>query len=168
MEFLPRAQPKSIGRARAFHKAQTTDTHTLLQKLQSHLQMICCELYEHHLEIRHIEILLIDSAWHTTRASYTLPDYSADRQLLFRHVTDLFWQIYEPQTLYRKTGIHCLDLRSKSCKQLSLFSRENTSSHRSDHLEKVLHDVEEKYGKGKLVVGGNREKFLPFKRSVFQ
>lgn len=153
MQFSQRQEAKSIGRARAFHHEQSSDASVLLEKLQQHLHTICWQLFVSHQELRYIEVLLIDSEWRRFKQGKHLEDYESDRQELLSHVESLFWQIYKPGNIYRKTGVFCYDLRSKNSKQLSLFSEENTRFFRSEKLEQVMLEMEGKFGKRSVRIG---------------
>ena len=152
MQFLPKTVAKSIGRARGFNREMTSESTRLLQWIKYNLDRLCDELYYKWCEIGDIQLLLIDSDWKRYKAHSELPVFTSDRREILRVLTKLFHQIYLPGILYRKTGVFSSQIQTIEHKQLSLFQQENTAFTTNQNIEKLLSEVEGKYGKGVLRV----------------
>jgi nucleotidyltransferase/DNA polymerase involved in DNA repair len=153
MDFQTKSIAKSIWRARAFNREMTSNTKILLKKIQSNVDRLCDDLHYKWYEILNIELLLIDKDWNHYKLKTEFPVYSSDRKIIFWELKKLFQQIYSSDILYRKTWIFSSQIQSIQNKQLSLFERENVTHSKNIYIENLLHDIEEKYGKGILKVG---------------
>ncbi len=153
MEFLPKTVAKSIWRARGFNRKMTSESSILLNHIKSNLDRMCDQLSRKWHEIGDIHILLIDSNWLQYKDHIELPVFSSDRTEILRVLQRLFQKIYKPGVLYRKTGVFSSQIQSIHEKQLSLFQQENHDHKKNLHIERLLHDMEGKYGKGVLRIG---------------
>ena len=153
MSSLPKSQAKSIWRMRAFNREKTTDINLLLNRIKSNLDRLCDELYVKWYEIKDIQLLLIDTNWNYYKTHTIFPKYTSDRTTIFLALKKLFFSIYDIWVLYRKTWVSSSQIQSIHQKQLSLFDKENTEHASNLHIERLLHDIEEKYWKGILKVG---------------
>lgn len=153
MGFLPKTIQKSTWRARGFNREMSSDTKVLLKRIRDNLDRLCDDIYAKWYEIWEISLLLIDSDWNTYKAGKTLPTYTSDRKELFSQLSELFYDIYKQNLLYRKTWVFSSRIQSIDQKQLSLFTWENIHHKANLHIEGLLHDMEEKYWKGILRVG---------------
>lgn len=153
MEFEKKALQKSIGRARGFNREMTNSQDILLKKIFHNLEKICDELYEMRAEIRNISLLLIDADWKKYRISSELEYYTSERIVLQKELSSLFFKIYIPGNLYRKTWVFSSDLRSIHHKQLSIFESENTNFEANQWLESVLNELHMLYGEESVRVG---------------
>jgi len=153
MEFKAKSIAKSIWRARGFNRDMTSSEQILLKKIQSNVERLCNELYYKSYEIWNIELLLVDDSWQKYRIKTEFSVYSSDRKAIFSELTKLFYNIYNPNTLYRKTWIFSSLVQSVEQKQLSLFQQENRQHKQNIYMEKLLCDMQQKYGEGVLRVG---------------
>jgi len=153
MNFLPKSLQKSSWRARGFNREMTSNQQILLQKIQSNLERLCDDLYIKWCEIWDISLLLIDSNWKSYKLRTSFQAYTSDRAEIFSQLKKLFSELYIPNILYRKTWVFTSQIQSIHHKQLSLFQGENTHHNMNLKIEDLLHDVQEKYGKGVLKVG---------------
>lgn len=153
MSFAPKKQAKSIGRMRAFNREMTSDTNILLSRIKSNLDRLCDELYVKWYEIKHIQLLLIDSDWNHYKRDMIFPKFTSDRTTILSALKELFFGLYNIKLLYRKSWVFSAQIQSIHQKQLSLFNRENTEHASNLHIERLVHDIEEKYGKRVLKIG---------------
>ena len=72
---------------------------------------------------------------------------------MFSALEKIFYTLYNEGKLYRKTGVFSSEIQSIDNKQLSLFEQENKDFVSNQNIEKLLHELEGKYGKGVLRVG---------------
>lgn len=153
MSFATKGVAKSMGRVRAFNREMTSDTHILLKKIQANVDRFCDELSYKWYEILNIELILIDKDWNQYKIRTEFSVYTSDRKVIFSGLTTLFEHIYTMNVLYRKTWVFSSQIQSIQNKQLSLFTKENINHSKNLYIENLLHEMEEKYGKGILRIG---------------
>jgi hypothetical protein len=69
-------------------------------------------------------------------------------------VEELVTKLYDPDMLYRGTGVRTSDIRLFTPKQLSLLDIQAQIFNKNIALESTLSGLREKYGKGVVRVGG--------------
>lgn len=146
MGFEEKRLAKSIGRARGFNKEQTSSARILWKRILENLERLEQELYEAGTELRHLQLLLIDSDWKSYRCEYEFSDYLCQHKAFFQALREMLTQIYIPGKVYRKTGLFSCDIRTRKDKQMSLFSSINTDHEQNAKLEKIMQDLSQKYG----------------------
>lgn len=83
---------------------------------------------------------------------YEFPDYTLSRKEVYRAVEKLLTEIYDPEILYRGTGVITSDMRSFEPKQLSLLDIESQNFKKDIHLASVFSSLRRKYGKESIRV----------------
>jgi len=74
-----------------------------LGKISSNLDRMFDTLSYKHYEIRNISLLLIQKNWIHQKLSYEFEYYTHDRKAIFQKLKKIFYDIYIPGELYRKT-----------------------------------------------------------------
>ena len=66
-------------------------------------------------------------------------------------VYELFEKIYQPNILYRSTGVYLMDFEQEANKQLSLLADESVT--KKESLARCIDKIESKFGKDSIRTG---------------
>lgn len=146
------ALQKSFSKTRSFNHEMTSDKSFLMRKLLQNLDIFFKELYHKKCEIRSISVELRCKDFSRVSLLHEFPDYTLSRHDIYSVVEILLAQLYDPDTVYRGTGVRTSDIRLFTPKQLSLLDIQAHDFTKNIALESTLSGLTEKYGKKVLRV----------------
>lgn len=145
---------KSFSKTRSFNHEMTSDKNFLLRKLLQNLDIFFEELYHKKCEIRSISVELRCKDFSRVSLVHEFPDYTLSRHEIYTVVEELLTRLYDPDIIYRGTGIRTGDIRLFTPKQLSLLDIQSQGFTKNIALESAISGLREKYGKEMVRVGG--------------
>lgn len=142
--------PKSIQKTSAFDHF-TSDKEYIRGSLHYHVHQVCSKLRKLGLLSEVIYIMLRTKDFQVFTEKIVLPE-AADSEFFINHYADeLFEKIYNPDIIYRSSGIYAEKLIEKSASQLFLFEDEKTK--KAQELSNLWDKFENKYGKKCFCIG---------------
>lgn len=142
--------PKSIQKTSAFGSF-TTDKDYIKDSLHYHSHQICSKLRKLGLQTEIIFVMLRTKDFQVITEKMVLPEPSDSEFLINQYADKLFEKIYDPNIIYRSSGIFAEKLSEKSASQLFLFSDEKTE--KAKKLAELWDNFEQKYGKKAFCIG---------------
>lgn len=142
--------PKSIQKTSAFDKF-TNDKNYIKDSIHYHIHQICSKLRKIGLQTEIIFVMLRTKDFQIITEKMVLPEPSDSEFLINQYADKLFEKIYDPNIIYRSSGIFAEKLSEKSASQLFLFSDEKTE--KSKKLSQLWDNFEQKYGKKSFCIG---------------
>lgn len=143
----------SISKTKTFAPARSDRDYIFAQLLRN-FESACIKSRRHDLSPRRIELFLKTQDFRFTSAEARLSRPSALPLEYVSLIRDIFDTLYNPQTLYRATGVFLLDLVPDTTTQYSLFE----DPLKVEKVERVYDAADllaEKYGKHTLHLGGS-------------
>jgi len=138
---------KSFSKTRSFNHEMTSDKSVLLRRLGENLDIFFEELYRKRCEVRNIIVTLRKKDFSRESQIYEFPDYTLSRREIYQAVETLLLTIYNPDEIYRGTGVITSDLRNFTPKQLSLFDIQSQNFKKNIEFEAIFSAIRTKYGK---------------------
>ncbi len=146
-EYKP---PKSIQETGSFSPA-TNDVAYLKNELNKHIKDACRKMRKHKVKTSQVGVMLKTKDFVVYSDKKNL-DYAMDLELeISKQIFALFEKIYNPDLLYRSTGVYFMNLSSAKFVQGGLF--DNNSNEKSDKLSASIDKIEAKFGKGAIKTG---------------
>lgn len=143
-------KPKSIQRTRAFSEF-SSDVDYIKTEIMLHLHSVCKKLREHNLKTNCIAVMLRTKDFRVFFLDEKLETMTNSEILLTETVFKLFEKIYQPNIIYRSSGVLAFSLCDTEKTQLALFKDEKNE--KCQRLSEIIDRVENKYGKGLLMAG---------------
>lgn len=143
-------QPKSIQKTSAFGSF-TKDRDYIKDSLHYHSHQICSKLRKLGLQAEIIFVMLRTKDFHVITERVVLPEASNSEFLINQFADKLFEKIYDPNIIYRASGIFAEKLSEKAASQLFLFQDEKLQ--KAQKLSKLWDKFENKYGKNSFQIG---------------
>ena len=143
-------KPKSIQRTRAFSEF-SSDVDYIKTEIMLHLHSVCKKLREHNLKTNCIAVMLRTKDFRVFFLDEKLETMTNSEILLTETVFKLFEKIYQPNIIYRSSGVLAFSLCDTEKTQLALFKDEKNE--KCQRLSEIIDRVENKYGKGLLMTG---------------
>ena len=143
-------QPKSIQKTSAFSHF-TDDKNYIKDSLHYHVHQVCAKLRKLGLQTEIIFVMLRTKDFRVFTEKMVLPEASDSEFLINQYADKLFEKIYNPEIIYRASGIFAEKLSEKSTSQLFLFEEEKTG--KAKKLSELWDNFEKKYGRGKFSIG---------------
>jgi nucleotidyltransferase/DNA polymerase involved in DNA repair len=143
--------PKSIQNTRAFG-IFTSDFNYIKNELNRHIHTSCRKLRSYNTKCLQIGVMLRTKDF---RVFYTKKEllFPVDFELEISNIAiGLLKEIYNPNILYRSTGIVFEKIGEESCEQLSLYS-EVSDVKKKEKLAKCFDKLESKFGKNIIQTG---------------
>lgn len=143
--------PKSIQNTRAFG-IFTSDFNFIKNELNKHIHTSCRKLRSYDTKCLQIGVMLRTKDF---RVSYTKKDlpFPVDFELEISNIAiKLLEEIYNPEVLYRSTGIVLNKIGEQSVEQLSLYSQ-TEQLRKKDNLAKCFDRLESRFGKNIVQTG---------------
>ena len=143
--------PKSIQNTRAFG-IFTSDLNFIKNELNRHIHTSCRRLRSYDTKCLQIGVMLRTKDF---RVYYNKKDLlvPVDFELEISNVAiKLLEEIYNPEILYRSTGVFLNKIGEQSVEQLSLYSQVDTTN-KKDKLAKCFDKLEAKFGKNIVQTG---------------
>ena len=142
--------PKSIQKTSAFSKF-TQDKSYIKNSLHYHSHQICSKLRKLGLQAEIICVMLRTKDFRVFVEKTVLPE-PCDSEFLINQYTDkLFERIYNPEIVYRASGIFAEKLTEKAASQLFLFNDQKTE--KAKKLSLLWDSFEQKYGRNTFSIG---------------
>ncbi len=143
-------KPKSIQKTRAF-PVFSSDRNYIKTELYFHLHNVCKKLRENNQEALTIAVMLRTKDFRVFYNEEKLESFVNSEILLANTVDRLFHSIYNPEIIYRSSGIFVSNLRDLQNFQLPLFTSEK--NFKGKKISKIIDKFDEKYGRGVLAIG---------------
>lgn len=143
--------PKSIQNTRAFG-IFTSDLNFIKNELNRHIHTSCRKLRSYDTKCLQIGVMLRTKDF---RVYYNKKDLlvPVDFELEISNIAiKLLEEIYNPEILYRSTGVFLNKIGEQSVEQLSLYSQVDTTC-KKDKLAKCFDKLEAKFGKNIVQTG---------------
>lgn len=143
--------PKSIQNTRAFG-IFTSDLNFIKNELNRHIHTSCRKLRSYDTKCLQIGVMLRTKDF---RVYYNKKDLlvPVDFELEISNIAiKLLEEIYNPEILYRSTGVFLNKIGEQSVEQLSLYSQVDTTK-KKDKLAKCFDKLEAKFGKNIVQTG---------------
>jgi nucleotidyltransferase/DNA polymerase involved in DNA repair len=143
--------PKSIQNTRAFG-IFTSDFNYIKNELNRHIHASCRKLRAYNTKCLQVGVMLRSKDF---RVFYTKQDLLSpvDFELEISNIAiKLLEQIYNPNILYRSTGIILEKIGEENCEQLSLYN-EVSDTIKKEKLVKCFDKLESKFGKNIIQTG---------------
>lgn len=142
--------PKSIQETSSFAPA-TNEIPYLKNELNKHIKDACRKLRKHNVKTSQVGVMLKTKDFIVYSDKKNL-DYAMNLELeISKTIFALFENIYNPNLLYRSTGVFFTNLSSAEFVQGGLFS--DKSSEKFDKLSASIDKIEAKFGKGSIKTG---------------
>ena len=142
--------PKSIQETSSFAPA-TNDIAYLKNELNKHIKDACRKMRKHNVKTSQVGVMLKTKDFVVYSDKKNL-DCAIDLELeISKPIFALFEKIYNPELLYRSTGVYFMNLSSAQYVQGGLF--DNNSNEKSDKLSASIDKIEAKFGKGAIKTG---------------
>lgn len=149
------ALPKSIQKTATFAKS-TSDQLYIKNSLHYHCHCACSKLRKLGLKAEILYVMLRTSEFRVVTEKMVLPGPTDSELVMNEFVNKLFQKLYDPQIIYRSSGVFVEKLTEQSTSQLYLFNSQR--SLKAQKLSEVWDKVEKKYGKKVFSIGTvNRE-----------
>lgn len=144
------SSPKSLQRTSSFPEF-TSDKSYIKNTLYKHLHNICTKMRSLNLSARTVAVMLRTKDFRVFVLKEDLERSVNSEYFLNKKVDMLFDKIYDPDIIYRSSGIFVERLEDSSVNQLFLFaSKEET---KADKISMVWDKIEQKYGKNVFGIG---------------
>lgn len=143
--------PKSIQNTRAFG-IFTSDLNFIKNELNRHIHTSCRKLRSYDTKCLQIGVMLRtkDFLVYYNKKDLLVP---VDFELEISNIAiKLLEEIYNPEILYRSTGVFLNKIGEQSVEQLSLYSQVDTTN-KKDKLAKCFDKLEAKFGKNIVQTG---------------
>ncbi len=142
--------PKSIQETSSFAPA-TNDVAYLKNELNKHIKDACRKMRKHNVKTSQVGVMLKTKDFVVYSDKKNL-DCPINLELeISKPIFALFEKIYNPELLYRSTGVYFMNLSSAQYVQGGLF--DNNSNEKSDKLSASIDKIEAKFGKGAIKTG---------------
>ena len=142
--------PKSIQETSSFAPS-TNEKDFLKNELNKHIKDACRKLRKHNLKSSNIGVMLKtkDFVVYSESKNVHIPlNLELD---ISKQVFELFENIYNPNLLYRSTGVYFSSLSGEDIIQGNLFDANHNE--KSDNLSASIDKIESKFGKGSIKTG---------------
>jgi nucleotidyltransferase/DNA polymerase involved in DNA repair len=143
--------PKSIQNTKAFSEF-TSDFNYLKSELNRHIHTSCRKLRSYNTKCRQIGVMLRTKDF---KVFYTKKDLLSpvDFELEISKIAiELLKEIYDPNTIYRATGVVLEKIGEEGTEQLSLYAQESKNI-KQENLAKCFDNLEKKFKKNILKIG---------------
>lgn len=141
-------KPKSIQKTSSFTDF-TNNKEFLKKSVLTHLHHACKKLRRYSLSAGIVGVMLRTKDFRVFYNTSVLEYNSNSEYFLNEKILELFERTYNPEIIYRSSGVGLFGLHDTEIKQLSLFDK-------NDKIEKIsciIDKIESKYGKNCLHLG---------------
>lgn len=156
MKLNPEIKSKysSIQKTRTFHPA-TSDKNFLLGQLSKHIEEVCVKARKYKLAPKKFSFFLKKSDLKYSFYSYSLPAETNAPEVLMAVVKEKFSEVYNPQFIYRATGVVLQELVSSISVQNTLFESV-TKANKFEVIHQYIDNLENKIGKHVVHLGSTQ------------
>lgn len=149
-EVSDEAPPKSLQRTSSFPKF-STDKEYIKMQLMRHLHNVCSKLRRYELGARAIVVMLRTKDFKLYILKKDFDIAINDEYLMNKEVFTLLDKMFNPNIIYRSSGIFAERLEDIATPQLKLF--DYVSIEKAKRISAVWDKIEDKYGKGVFNIG---------------
>ena len=142
--------PKSIQKTSAFSHF-TSDKNYIKGSLHYHTHQICTKLRKLGLSAEIVYVMLRTKDFQVFTEKMVLPESTDSEFLINQYADKLFEKLYNPNVVYRSSGIYADKLSEKSVSQLFLF--EDKKTQKAQKLSELWDKFENKYGRNCFYIG---------------
>ena len=142
--------PKSIQKTSAFSHF-TNDKNYIKGSLHYHAHQVCTKLRKLGLQTEIVYVMLRTKDFQVFTDKIVLPEATDSEFLINQYADKLFEKLYNPDIIYRSSGIYAEKLTEKSAAQLFLF--EDKKTQKAQALSALWDKFENKYGKSCFCIG---------------
>ncbi len=151
-------QPKSIQNTRAFG-IFTSDFNYIKNELNKHIHTSCRKLRRYETKCLQIGVMLRTKDFKVFYAKKDLPAPTDFELEVSQAAIELLKEIYNPNILYRATGVVLEKIGEQKTEQLSLYTNLGVDK-RKEKLAKCLDSLEAKFGKNIVKTGFSDNKSI--------
>lgn len=149
--------PKSIQKTSTFPEF-TSDKNYIKNALHHHIHSACrklrtTDLPDISLQCCTVELILKTKDFQYIAAKSDLKFPTNWELDIVELVDKMFEDVYNPDTIYRSSGVVLLNLINNSKTQLTLFDERDENADKKESLGKCLDSLEEKFGKNIVKTG---------------
>ena len=142
--------PKSIQKTSAFSHF-TSDKEYIKGSLHYHSHQVCSKLRKLGMLTEIIFVMLRTKDFRVFTERIVLPEPTDSEFLINQYADKLLDKLYDPNIIYRSSGIYADKLSEKSASQLFLFEDEKTK--KAKKIAQVWDNLEAKFGRSCFQVG---------------
>lgn len=143
-------KPKSIQRTSSFPEF-IRDKAYIKNSLYKHLHSVCSKMRRLNLSAMTVVVMLRTKDFRVFALKEDLMNPSNSEYFLNKKIETLLDRMYDPEIVYRSSGVFVERLEDVSNNQLFLFNSNEES--KADKISKVWDKIEQKYGKNIFGVG---------------
>lgn len=150
------SMPKSIQNTKAFSEF-TSDFNYIKNELNRHIHTSCRKLRSYNTKCRQIGVMLRTKDF---KVYYTKKDLLSpvDFELEISKIAiDLLKEIYDPNIIYRATGVILERIGEEGTEQLSLYS-DDSKNIKQENLAKCVDNLEKRFKKNIVKIGFSENK----------
>lgn len=155
--------PKSIQNTRAFG-IFTSDFNFIKNELNKHIHTSCRKLRKYETKCLQIGVMLRTKDFRVFSTSQDLISPTDFELEISNIAVELLKEIYNPNVLYRSTGVYLGKIGEQGTEQLSLYSDTNLET-KKKNLAKCFDSLESKFGKNIIQTGFHYKKEKPQKKN---
>ena len=155
--------PKSIQNTRAFG-IFTSDFNFIKNELNKHIHTSCRKLRKYETKCLQIGVMLRTKDFRVFSTSQDLLSPTDFELEISNIAVELLKEIYNPNILYRSTGVYLGKIGEQGTEQLSLYS-DTTLETKKKNLAKCFDNLESKFGKNIIQTGFHYKKEKPQKKN---
>ena len=148
--------PKSIQNTRAFG-IFTSDFNFIKNELNKHIHTSCRKLRKYETKCLQIGVMLRTKDFRVFSTSQDLLSPTDFELEISNIAVELLKEIYNPNILYRSTGVYLGKIGEQGTEQLSLYS-DTTLETKKKNLAKCFDNLESKFGKNIIQTGFHYKK----------
>ena len=148
--------PKSIQNTRAFG-IFTSDFNFIKNELNKHIHTSCRKLRKYETKCLQIGVMLRTKDFRVFSTSQDLISPTDFELEISNIAVELLKEIYNPNVLYRSTGVYLGKIGEQGTEQLSLYSN-STLETKKKNLAKCFDNLESKFGKNIIQTGFHYKK----------
>lgn len=148
--------PKSIQNTRAFG-IFTSDFNFIKNELNKHIHTSCRKLRKYETKCLQIGVMLRTKDFRVFSTSQDLLSPTDFELEISNIAVELLKEIYNPNILYRSTGVYLGKIGEQGTEQLSLYSN-STLETKKKNLAKCFDSLESKFGKNIIQTGFHYKK----------
>ncbi len=154
--------PKSIQNTKAFG-IFTSDFNFIKNELNKHIHTSCRKLRKYETKCLQIGVMLRTKDFRVFSTSQDLLSPTDFELEISNIAVELLKEIYNPNILYRSTGVYLGKIGEQGTEQLSLYSN-TTIETKKKNLAKCFDNLESKFGKNIIQTGFHYKKEKPQKK----
>lgn len=141
-------KPKSIQKTSSF-RGFTNNKEFLKESVLLHLHNACKKMRRYNLSAGIVGLMLRTKDFRVFYNTKVLESISNSEYFLNKKILELFEEAYNPETIYRSSGVGLFRLQDTEIKQLSLFGK----NEKAEKISNIIDKIENKYGRNSLHLG---------------